>query len=149
MLIEDQLHTMLSAAFRFIVALDYLPLGAFIECTLPTIEWEVEPVKEGGQNTFVRQLPGPRKQANLSLKNGIGLVNNLLIWYHAAMNEQFSRRNVTITMLDSMYTPLMVWHIEGALPVKWSIPQLQTGSNAVAVQTLELACGEITIALNR
>ena len=146
MLIEKQLHKTLSAAFRFVVAVDGRPLGAFTECTLPAIEWEVETIKEGGENTFVRQLPGPRKQANLSLKNGVGIISDILLWYLGAMNEKFSRRNVTITMLDSLMIPIMVWHIEDALPLRWSAPQLQTDSNTVAIQTLELACGEITIA---
>lgn len=145
MLIEAQLHKMLSASFRFIVAVDYRPLGAFTQCTLPTIEWDVEPVKEGGQNTFVHQLRGSRKEATLSLQNGIGLISDMMAWYIGTMREDFSRREVTITVLNSLFTPLMVWQIEDAFPVRWSIPQLQTDSNTVALQTLELACGEITI----
>src|ERR1041385_7648379 len=129
MLIEKQLHTMLAASFRFVVAVDYRPFGAFTECTLPTIEWEVEPVKEGGQNSFVHQLRGPRKQANVSLQNGIGLMSDMLIWYFRTMQGHFSRREVTITMLGAMFIPMMVWHIEDAFPVRWSIPQLQTNSN--------------------
>lgn len=146
MLIEKQLHTMLSAAFRFVVAVDYRPLGAFTECTLPTIEWEVEPVKEGGQNAFVYQLRGPRKQATVSLQNGIGIMSDMMIWYFRTMRGHYSRRDVTITMLDSWCIPLMVWQIEDAFPVRWSVPQLQTNSNTVAMQKLELACGEITVA---
>lgn len=145
MLVEMQLHKALSAAFRFVVVVDGRPVGAFTECTPPTIEWEVEQLKEGGVNTFVRQLPGPRKPSNISLKNGIGIVSELLLWYRSAMNEKFSRRTVTITLLDSLMIPIMVWHIEDAFPLRWSVPQLQTDSNTAAVQSLELACGEITI----
>ena len=146
MLIEKQLHTMLSASFRFVVAVGYRPLGAFTECTLPTIEWEVEPVKEGGQNEFVYQLRGPRKQATVSLQNGIGIMSEMVVWYFRTMRGHYLRRDVTITMLDSWCIPLMVWQIEDAFPVRWSIPQLQTNSNTVAMQKLELACGEITVA---
>lgn len=145
MLIEQQLHLMLSAAYRFVVEVDFHPVGAFTQCTLPTIEWEVETVKEGGLNTYVHQLPGPRKQANLSLQNGIGLVSELKLWYYKAMNEEFSRRRVTITLLNSLLMPVMVCDIQEAFPVRWSMPQLQTDSNTAAIQTLELACGEITI----
>ena len=145
MLTEKQLHTMLSAAFRFVVALDYRPLGAFTECTLPTIEWEVEPLKEGGQNAYVYQLRGPRKQANVSLQNGVGMMSEMLAWYFTTMQGHFSRRKVTISMFDSLLMPISVWHIEDAFPVRWSVPQLQTNSNVVAMQTLELACGEITV----
>jgi phage tail-like protein len=39
----------------------------------------------------------------------------------------------------------MVWDIEDAYPVKWVGPELQSGSNSVAIQTLELACGAINV----
>lgn len=145
MLIEKQLHLMLSAAYRFVVEVDFHPVGAFTQCTLPTIEWDVETVKEGGVNTYVRQLPGPRKQANLSLQNGIGLMSELKYWYYKAMNEEFSQRRVTVTLLNSLFMPVIVCDIQDAFPVRWTMPQLQTESNAAAIQTLELACGEITV----
>src|SRR5512138_960700 len=145
MLTEKQLHTMLSAAFRFVVAVDYRPLGAFTECTLPTIEWEVEPLKEGGQNSFVYQLRGPRKQTTLTLQNGIGMMSEMLVWYFRTIQGDFSRRSVTISLFDSFFVPILVWHIEDAFPIKWSVPQLQTNSNVVAMQTSELACGEIMV----
>jgi phage tail-like protein len=145
MLIEKQLHTLLSPSYRFVVAVDYRPLGAFTECTLPTIEWEVETLKEGGQNDYVHQMRGPRKQANVSLQNGIGLMSDMMIWYLMTMQGHYSRREVTITMFTALFVPLMVWHIKDAFPVRWSVPQLQTSGNTVAMQTLELACGEIIV----
>jgi hypothetical protein len=36
-------------------------------------------------------------------------------------------------------------NIEQAYPVKWTGPTLKTDDNTVAIQTIELACGEITI----
>jgi phage tail-like protein len=145
MLVEQQLQAMITNAFRFVVAIDGAPLGAFTECTLPTIDWEVEEVKEGGVNTFVHQLPGMRKRTTITLKNGVGIASDLLAWYLKAMNEQFWRRRITITMLNSLLVPVIVMHIEDAFPIKWTGPQLRTEDNTVAIQTLELACGEITL----
>lgn len=145
MLVEQQLQAMITNAFRFVVAIDGAPLGAFTECTLPTIDWEVEEVKEGGVNTFVHQLPGMRKRTTITLKNGVGIASDLLAWYLKAMNEQFWRRRITITMLNSLLVPVIAMHIEDAFPIKWTGPQLRTEDNTVAIQTLELACGEITL----
>ncbi len=145
MLLDQQLHTLITNAFRFVVAIDGAPLGAFTECTLPTIEWEVEEVKEGGVNTRVHQLPGQRRRTTITLKNGVGIASDLLAWYIAAVNEQFWRRRVTVTLLNSLFVPVIVMHIEDALPIKWTGPQLRTDDNTVAIQTLELACGEITL----
>lgn len=133
------------AAFRFVVKIDGINHAVFTECTLPNIEWDVEEVKEGGLNTYVHQLPGLRKAAKVTLKNGIG-TGDLLAWYKQAMNQEYVRRPVTITLLDTAHERVMDWNIKDAYPVKWNGPQLKSDGNAVAVETLELACGEVTIA---
>jgi phage tail-like protein len=139
------LHKVLAAAFRFVIAVDGNTLGAFTECTLPSVEWEVEAVREGGVNTYVHQLPSQRRQATVTLKNGVGLAPDLMDWYLNAMNEVFKRCRVTITLLSPAFTPLMVMHIEEALPIKWTGPNMRSDDNTIAIQTLELACGEITL----
>jgi phage tail-like protein len=136
---------LVTASFRFVVAVDGSPTAAFTECTLPTIEWDAEMIKEGGLNTYVHQLPGRRKQTTITLKNGVGIASDLMAWYIATMNEKFRRRRVTITLLNRYHAPIMVWHIENAYPRKWTGPQLQTDDNTIAIQTLELACGEVII----
>jgi phage tail-like protein len=132
-------------AFRFIVNVDGVAIGAFTECTLPSIEWEVEEVKEGGLNTYIHQLPGHRKSAKITLKNGIGVGKQLLSWYTQNLSEKFSRRTVTISLLNSLLVPILILDIKEAYPIKWTGPQLKTDDNTVAIQTLELACGEIVV----
>jgi phage tail-like protein len=145
--VDQQMRTQANPAFRFVVDVGGEPQGAFTECTLPSLEWEVEEVKEGGVNTFVHQLPGRRKAARITLKNGLGK-NELLRWYMQSLNEvpnKQYRKPVTITLLDPTYKPIVVWNIENAYPIKWTGPELKTDSNTIAIQTLELVCGEITI----
>jgi phage tail-like protein len=136
--------TQVNAAHRFVVDVDGQRQAAFTECTLPTIEWEIEEIKEGGLNTFVHQLPSRRKAAKIILKNGVGL-SELFDWYINAMSEVFFRRSVTITLLDPKLNPLITWNITDAYPVKWSGPQLKSDTSAIAIETLELVCGEITV----
>lgn len=135
----------ITPGFRFVVNVDGIPVGAFTECTLPTLEWDVEEIKEGGLNTFIHQLPGRRKSAKITLKNGVGVAKILLLWYTQNLSEKFSRRKVTITLLNSLMVPMMILDIAGAYPVKWSGPNLKADENTIAIQTLELACGEITV----
>lgn len=136
-----------NAAFRFMVAVEGERQGAFTECVLPNLEWEIEEVKEGGLNTYVHQLPGRRKAARITLKNGLGK-EELMQWYLNGLGEEVNkkyRKTITITLFDSQYKPIVIWSIEKAYPVKWVGPQLKTDSNTVAIQTLELVCGNITI----
>lgn len=133
-----------TSAHRFVVLVDNLPIGAFTECSLPTLELEVEEVKEGGLNTYVHQLPGRKRASRLTLKNGVGVAAGLMNWYIECMNEEIERRRVTVILLNNFFAPVMAWHIENCYPIKWTGPQLQSDSNTVAVQTLELACGAIS-----
>lgn len=141
---DEQVRDTINQAFRFVVQIDGINQGAFTECTLPAIEWEIQEVKVGGLNTTVPQLPGRRKAAKLTLKNGIGS-GELLQWCLETMSETFTRRAITVKLYNVKHEPLLSWHIADAYPVKWTAPQFKTDANAVAIQTLELACGEITV----
>ena len=131
-------------AFRFVVDVDGERIGAFTECTLPVIEWDMEEIKEGGLNSYPHQLPGRQKAARVTLKNGVAK-SKLVDWYMNTMKATFKRKKVTISLLDSKKSPVMVWDLKDTLPVKWTGPQLKSDANAVAIQTLDLICGEITV----
>lgn len=133
-----------NAAFRFVVNIDGSAQAAFTECSVPVIEWEVEEVKEGGLNTFTHQLPGRRKGAKITLKNGVG-VTDLFNWYQKSMGEEFIRKSITVSLLDSMKQKVMIWDLKDAYPTKWTGPQLKTSDNSIAIQTLEFACGEVSV----
>ena len=135
-------------SFRFIVLVNGAPYGVFSECQLPTISWATQEIKEGGLNSDTHILPGRREKATMTFKNGVG-TGLMLAWYMMVMNEVFDvpgmglRRNVTVILLNSLKIPAMTWNVSDAMPIKWSGPQLKTDENSVAIQTLELSCGEI------
>ncbi|MEM7797776.1 MAG: phage tail protein [Chloroflexota bacterium] len=135
--------------FRFSVELDGRRIGAFTECTLPSLEWDVEQIREGGQNNFIHQLPKGRKSGKLTLKRGLGSSLIIMQWYLNCLRGQFERKDVTINLMGYLgginYTAFS-WTAIGAYPTKWSGPQLQSSGKAVAVETLELACNEIIVA---
>ncbi len=133
-----------TASFRFTVEIDGEVLAAFTECTLPNIEWDVEELKEGGLNVYVHQLPGMRKSGRLSLKYGV-CQNDLVNWYIDCMSENFSRKPVTVKLLDSQLETIFTWSINDCYPLKLTAPQMKTDGNAVAIYSLDLACGEITL----
>ena len=136
------------ASFRFVVEIGGDKQGVFTECTPPSIEWEIEEIKEGGQNNYVHQLPARRKSARMTLKNGI-VSGKLQEWYFSTMSpNKEMRKTVLITLLDARdkeKKAIMTWEIEEAYPVKWTGPQLKTSDNTIALQTLELACGYIKV----
>jgi len=143
---EETLRAHANPAFRFVIDVDGETQAAFTECTLPSIEVDVEELKEGGLNTYTHQLPGRRKAAKVSLKNGVGK-SSLLNWYIESLNQPVARKQFTITLLDARLKPVIAWHLQDAYPIKWSGPNLKSDDNAIAIQTLELVCGEVTVAV--
>jgi phage tail-like protein len=137
-------------AFRFTLEVADTYAGVFSECTLPNIEWDMEEVKEGGLNTYVHQLPGQQKSSSrIVLKTGVmkGPLSALANWYIDSMKATFARKTVTVKLLNSKGKPLFTWQLHDAFPVKWTAPQLKSDSNALAINTLELACGKIDVTL--
>jgi phage tail-like protein len=134
-------------AYRFMVAIDNTPGGVFTECTLPVIEWEIEEVKEGGLNSYIHQLPGRRKAARFTLKNGLGTAV-FTRWVIEALESKFTRKTVTISMLDSQLKPVMTWKISDAYPLKWTGPPLKTSDSSIAIQSVELACAGLQITVS-
>ncbi len=134
------------STFRFLVEIDGVDQAVFTECKLPDIEWETQEIKEGGLNTYTHLLPGRRKAHKVSLKNGLAK-GALMDWYKTQMGGSFEnqRKSVSITLLDVTHQPVVRWNMKNALPIKWSGPDLKTADNAVAIQTLELVCNEVTI----
>ncbi|MFQ5421520.1 MAG: phage tail protein [Anaerolineae bacterium] len=141
---DDAIRALTNPAFRFVVDVDGEAQAAFTDCTLPAIEWEIEEIKEGGLNTFTHQLPGRRKGTKVTLKNGVGS-SSLIDWYVDTMSESFQRKPLTITLLNSQLETVMTWHVADAYPVKWTGPSLKSSDNSIAIQTLELACGEVSV----
>jgi phage tail-like protein len=138
---------LIHASFRFVVEIgngNSAFHGAFVECTLPVIDWDPLEVKEGGVNSHSHQLPARQKKSTVTLKNGLAS-GELVNWCIKTMGEQFERLPVTITLLNSQRQPVMIWAIADAYPIKWTGPQLKTDTAAVAMQTLELACGQVTV----
>jgi len=144
---EQKIRQQSFAAFRFIVDIEGKTQAAFTECTLPVVDWELEEVKEGGLNTFTHQLPGRRKAAKITLKNGVGK-SELVDWFIQTMSEKFTRKAVAVSLLDLSSKPVITWNLADAYPVKWTGPQLQSDSTSIAIQTLDLACGEVSVKMN-
>lgn len=143
--IDNETRKLLTSGFRFVISIDDSAVAAFTECTLPTMEIETEQVKEGGLNTYAHTLPGSCKPGQITLKNGIGVIKDLQGWYVKTMKGQFTRKRISVTVLSAKLEPVFTLDINDAYPTKWSGPQLRTDDKSVAIQTLVLSCGEISV----
>ncbi len=134
-------------AFRFAVQIDGITEALFSECTLPSLEVEVEEEKEGGFNRGTHLLPGRVKKGSLTLKRGLTTSSALLAWYVDVMQGlvQENLRQVSVILYDSLGEQVMRWDFSGAYPNKWSGPKLNSAGNEIAIETLELSFESVTV----
>lgn len=132
-------------AYFFLLTLDGEKMAAFTEIQLPEIEIELETVKEGGLNTYVHQLPGMRKASTIVLSHGIAKKDAFDKWVNDYLVQgKFKRKAVTLMLVDLSKTGIHTYYIQNSFPYKWSAAPLNSSSSTIAIQTLYLACGEIT-----
>ena len=105
-----------------------------------TAEITTEELREGGLNEYAHRLPVGAKYGNLVLKRGFIHNSEVTKWCRQAIEHfVFSRKDVTVHLLNEEHNSLASWIFTNAYPVKWSLSDLKAQENALAIETLELA----------
>lgn len=125
-------------SFNFFVEIEGILAGGFSECAGLQVETEVKDYAEGGLNDYTHQFRGRTKYPPLVLTHGITLVDGLWRWHQEVLEGRGERQNGTVYLLDRKGVPVLWWNFKGALPTKWSGPDLKANSNEVAVERVEL-----------
>jgi len=120
------------------------PDNAFQEAAGLAAEWELEEIREGGQNLSKHRLPTVVKHSNLVLRRGFISSNSALAtWCAATLAADFTTpiepRTMLLSLLNGGGTPLADWSFLEAWPVKWSMSDFKSQENALAIETLEFA----------
>lgn len=129
-------------AFHFRVQV--LGLGAdsdmrFTEVGGLSVEMGTEEVVEGGQNRFVQKFPVRSKYPELVLKRGLLVKSQVTDWVERCIDDfQIEPRDVDVILMNAEHEPLMTWHLVKAYPTKWAVSDLNSTSNTVTVETLQL-----------
>lgn len=121
-----------------------VPDMAFQEVSGLETELEVKALEEGGENTFVHQLPVKVKQPNLVLKRGLTTqASGLLQWCKSTLEGGFAEpitpKDLTVSLLNEMGLPVAVWSVGNAYPVKWAVGGFDAMKNELAIETIEFA----------
>jgi len=104
------------------------------------MEFDVETIKEGGENRFEHKLPSRAKYPDLSLKRGLLLDSEVIKWLKDALqNREFNPTSIRISLLNDGHEPLMTWKVHNAWPRKWSVSDLNAGENSLVVESLEIS----------
>ena len=123
---------------RFTVTIDGLSLGDWTKCDGLSIEYETKDYQEGGENSFTHRLAGRAKYQNIKLTRPIDKDTGKVAAWLASVASAPKRSTAEIQLLDAGGTKVTSWKLAGVYPAKWSGPTLDTGTNQVALEVLEL-----------
>jgi phage tail-like protein len=118
----------------------------FQEVTGLTMETQFIEYRAGNDPTFLTQkIPGLKKHGTITLKKGLYHGDNAFWeWWSDVQANPDRRETITITLLDEEASPVFVWTVNNAFPVKVSAPDLKSDANEVAIESIELAHEGIT-----
>jgi phage tail-like protein len=142
---KDPYAPSLPGAFYFSVSVGAPGIdSSFQEVSGIELTMDVEELREGGENTFMHQLPTGVKQKHLTLKRGIAPTSSLLvIWCRSTLEfglmVPITLLPVEVKLLDETSTVLRGWLFNNAYPVRWEIDTFNSTKNEVALETIELA----------
>lgn len=126
--------------FNFLVELDGIAHGSFIECSGLSTTTEVIETREGGDNTTVRKMPGKTTYTDIVLKWGMTNVTTLWDWRQQVIDGDFARKNGSIVVYDlTNSTEVARWDFVSAWPSKMEGPAFNAKGNDIAINTLTLS----------
>jgi len=125
----------LSVVFKVV---GQVAVGGFSECSGLDTSLEVEEYKEGGNNGLIRKFPTRVAWANLRMRRGIAVNDELWKWHFDFVEGRGKRRDGIVTLMDDRQNPVRVWRFKRGLPVKWVGPIMNAGQSQVAIEELEI-----------
>lgn len=103
--------------------------------------------RHGENHAFsVVKMPGIEKKGNVILRKGLFPGNSKVFdWFNDIKMNTVKREEVTIKLLDEAGNPKMTGRLTNAWPTKITCGDLNSESNTVVVETLELAYDSLSI----
>jgi len=110
------------------------------------VEYDVEAIREGGENRFEHKLPVRTRYPDLSLKRGMLVGSELIKWcLDAFQNRVFQPKTILVKLLNEKHEPLKTWKIVNAWPKRWSVSDFNAQENSIVVETLDINYSFFTI----
>lgn len=128
------------ANFNFRVELDGVQRAAFQEVAGLESSIDVIEYAEGGDITS-RKLPGRVRYANITLRWGMALDDELYDW-HAQWRDAdpaAARRDGSIVLLDRQGQEVRRWNFFSAWPSKYMLPSFNAEASDIAIASVELS----------
>lgn len=124
--------------FRYVVEIEGLAAGGFARVKGLAREVKYESYREGGVNDYEHKLFTQVTYPVVVLERGLAL-EHLWNWALAVANGEIKRRKISVRLQNEAGDEAWTWHVDHALPVKWSCADLDAQSSQVVMESLEFA----------
>lgn len=122
--------------------------AAFSDCDGLEMSMEVKTVREGGNNNQQIRFAGPVTYGQLTLKRGMTSSFDLWRWFTETVSNPALRADAEIVLLAAKPdTARARFKLSRCVPVKIKAPALNAKDGAVAIEELQLAYEEMTLAV--
>lgn len=128
-----------AVSVQYIVALDNADLGTFSTCEGLGCEVVMESREEGGNNSFIWQLPTRLKYPNITLTRPLGKDTEKIAKWFADMASGYTRCTGIIEARTGNGTKIAGWELYDVVPVRWKGPSFNPDQPKVIMETLEIA----------
>lgn len=129
--------------FRFLVEIQGVVQGGFLECSGFGSTVEVVEYREGGDFPTVRKLPGKLTFPDITLKYGVTDSTELYDWHKTVLDGKIDRRNGSIIQLDDTGQKKVRWNFFSAWPSKYDGPDFNGKGNDVSIESLTISCERV------
>jgi phage tail-like protein len=125
--------------YNFAVELDGLTRAGFKSCSGLETTTTSTKYREGTDPTLAqRELTGLLGLTTIKLARGITTDRALWDWRYAVATGKTVRKNISIILRDEAGNDQIRWDLINCWPSKWSGPSFDAGSDAIAIETLEI-----------
>lgn len=126
------------SSLYFRLSIDGQDMGVFNGCQGLAVEVETESYSEGGNNSYVTQLPSRLKHSTLTLTRPLTPDSAKLTQWISTITTGIQRPTVQIAALRADGSMVAQWGLLDALPTSWQGPTLDPSSNSVATEQLQI-----------
>lgn len=124
--------------FRFLLEIEGITSGGFTRVKGLAREVKHESYREGGVNEYEHKLLTQVSYPVVVLERGL-VLDDLWTWAQRAADGDVERKTLRIRLQNEAGEKLWAWQVEYALPVKWSVSDLDAQASQVVMESLELA----------
>jgi phage tail-like protein len=125
------------AQFNFLIEIEGITQGAFLEGTGFGNTQQVIKYREGIDPPRMRNIPGLVEFSNLVLRKGI-ISHELLEWRMTTVNGATERRSGSIVLRNEAGEEVLRWNFFEAWVCKWDGPALNATTNEIATESIEI-----------